>query len=51
VVAGGTSPFMRFAAEALADALPNGQARILEGETHDIVPSALGPVLEEFLTQ
>ncbi len=51
VVAGGTSPFMRFAAEALADALPNGQARILEGQTHDIVPSALGPVLEEFLTQ
>ncbi len=51
VVAGGTSPFMRQAAEALADALPNGQARILEDQTHDIVPSALGPVLETFLAQ
>jgi hypothetical protein len=39
------------AAEALADALPNGQVRILEGQTHDIVPSALGPVLKEFLAQ
>src|SRR5216683_6593439 len=38
-VAGGTNPFMRQAAEALAEALPNGQARILEGQTHDIVPS------------
>jgi pimeloyl-ACP methyl ester carboxylesterase len=49
VVAGGASPFMRAGAEALADALPRGQARILEGQTHDLVPSVLGPVLEEFL--
>ena len=34
---------------ALANALPNGQAQILEGQTHDIVPSVLGPVLEAFL--
>jgi len=51
VVAGGASPFMRAAAEALADALPHGQARILEGQTHDMVPSVLGPVLEEFLAR
>ena len=51
VVAGSTNPFMRGAAEALANALPNGQARMLEGHTHDIVPSALGPVLKEFLAQ
>jgi alpha-beta hydrolase superfamily lysophospholipase len=49
VIAGGASLFMRAAAEALADALPHGRARILEGQTHDIVPSVLGPVLEEFL--
>jgi hypothetical protein len=34
---------MRAGAEALADTLPNGQARILEGQTHDIEPSVLGP--------
>jgi hypothetical protein len=51
VVAGGASPFMRVAAEALADVLPHGQARILEGQTHDIVPSVLGPVLEDFLAR
>jgi hypothetical protein len=40
---------MRAAARALVDVLPNGQARILEGQTHDIEPSVLGPVLEAFL--
>ena len=51
VIAGGASPFMRAAAQALADALPNGQARILEGQSHDIEPSVLGPVLQAFLAQ
>jgi hypothetical protein len=51
VIAGGASPFMRAAAHALADALPNGHARILEGLGHDIEPSVLGPVLETFLAQ
>ena len=49
VVAGGASPFMRAAAHALATAMPNGQARILEDQTHDIDPSVLGPALEAFL--
>jgi hypothetical protein len=51
VVAGGTSLFMRAAAEALVDALPNGEVRILEGQTHDIEPSVLGPMLDGFLVQ
>jgi pimeloyl-ACP methyl ester carboxylesterase len=50
VIAGGASPFMRAAAQALAEALPNGTARILEGQGHDIEPLVLGPVLEAFLT-
>ena len=50
-MAGGASPFMRAAAEALADALPQGQAHILKGQMHDMVPSVLGPVLEEFLVR
>ena len=49
VISGGDSPaFMRQAAQAVADALPNAQHRSLEGQTHDIVPEALAPVLEEF---
>jgi pimeloyl-ACP methyl ester carboxylesterase len=50
VIAGGTNPFMRTAAESLAAALPNGHPRILEDQTHDIDPSVLAPVLKEFLS-
>lgn len=46
---GGESPaFMGKAAMALADALPDGRHRALDGQSHDIVPSALAPVLLEF---
>jgi len=49
VVYGGESPaFMGNSAKALAKALPRGQVRALDGQTHDIVPSALAPVLLEF---
>jgi pimeloyl-ACP methyl ester carboxylesterase len=49
VISGGTSQArMRSAAQTLADALPNAQHRSLEGQTHDIVPAVLAPVLEEF---
>jgi pimeloyl-ACP methyl ester carboxylesterase len=36
------------AAQAVADALPNAEYRSLSGQTHDINPEALAPVLEEF---
>ena len=36
-------------AHSLAEALPDGQYRTLKGQGHDIVPDALGPVLEAFL--
>jgi pimeloyl-ACP methyl ester carboxylesterase len=49
VMAGGASmPFMRETARALAGALPGGQARILEDQTHDLVPAVLSPMLERF---
>jgi hypothetical protein len=38
------------AAQALAAALPNAAYCSLSGQTHDIVPEALAPVLEEFFT-
>jgi hypothetical protein len=49
LVAGGANPFMPGAAQALARALPNAQAHILEGQNHDINASVLGPVQEWFL--
>ena len=49
VIAGGASPFMRAAAQALGHALPNGHTQILEGQNHDIEPSVLGPVLQAFI--
>ena len=49
VIAGEASfPFMRATAQALAGALPNGHALILEGQTHDVAPQVLAPVLEEY---
>lgn len=49
VIAGGADfPWMRETAEALAKALPDGQARSLDGQGHDVAPTVLGPVLVEF---
>ncbi len=43
-----TYPFMRVTAEALAEAIPNAQYRTLEGQTHEVAPEALAPVLAAF---
>jgi pimeloyl-ACP methyl ester carboxylesterase len=49
VVAGGADmPFMRDGAQALADALPNGEVRFLDGQGHDVDPAVLAPVLRDF---
>ena len=48
-IAGGASaPFMRETADAIARALPNGRSLALEGQTHDIEASVLGPLLAQF---
>ena len=50
VIAGGADfPWIRETATALADALPHGQARFLDGQGHDVDPAVLAPVLKEFL--
>jgi len=41
-------PFMHTSAVALANAIPNAQQRTLEGQTHEVAPEALAPVLIEF---
>jgi pimeloyl-ACP methyl ester carboxylesterase len=51
VLAGGASfPFMRETAQLLADALPNGSTRILEGQDHNVSPDVLAPALMEFFS-
>jgi hypothetical protein len=44
-------PFMHATATALAKAIPHGQQRTLEGQTHDVKQDVLAPVLIEFLSQ
>ena len=50
VIAGGDSPeWMQNASRAAAEALPNGDVRILPGQTHQFDPAVLAPELLEFL--
>jgi pimeloyl-ACP methyl ester carboxylesterase len=49
VMAGDASlPFMPDAARVLSQAIPQGQLRTLAGQTHEVKPDALAPVLAEF---
>lgn len=48
VMAGRQAPWMESGAEALAEALPNGEFRLLEGQEHGVAPEAIAPVLIEF---
>jgi pimeloyl-ACP methyl ester carboxylesterase len=49
VIVGGASPTpMQDASQAAARTLPNAQLRILEDQTHDVIPEVLAPVLEKF---
>jgi pimeloyl-ACP methyl ester carboxylesterase len=45
-----SSPWLRGAARSVADAVAAGQHRALAGQTHDLVPEVLAPILEEFYT-
>jgi pimeloyl-ACP methyl ester carboxylesterase len=49
VMNGGASyPFMYDTARALSKAMPHAELRTLEGQTHEVSPEALAPVLVEF---
>jgi pimeloyl-ACP methyl ester carboxylesterase len=51
VMAGDASlPFMPDAARVLSRAIPQGQLRMLEGQTHEVNPAVLAPVLVEFFS-
>lgn len=49
VMAGDASlPFMPSTAQALSSAMPHGQLRLLAGQTHNVSPRVLAPVLVDF---
>jgi pimeloyl-ACP methyl ester carboxylesterase len=49
LLSGGASPHgLQQAAKATADALPTAEHRTLGGQTHDVAPEAVAPVLTEF---
>jgi pimeloyl-ACP methyl ester carboxylesterase len=51
VLAGGADmPFMRASAQALAEAIPHGEVRFLDGQGHNVDPQVLAPALKEFFT-
>ena len=41
-------PFMADTARVLSQAIPQGQLRMLAGQTHEVTPAVLAPVLTEF---
>lgn len=43
-------PFMPDAASVLSQAIPQGQLRILAGQTHAVSPAVLAPILTDFFT-
>jgi pimeloyl-ACP methyl ester carboxylesterase len=45
VIAGGASPFLSAAAQALGRTLPNARVHVLEAQGHDIRPDLLSPLL------
>jgi hypothetical protein len=51
VLDGGQTPRMANGAWALADALPDAEHRMLEGEQHGVEPDAIAPVLIDFLAR
>jgi pimeloyl-ACP methyl ester carboxylesterase len=52
VLDGGASPaWLRNAAQAVTDLLPNAKRRTLEGQTHTVDTMVLAPVLDEFFAR
>lgn len=43
-------PFMHISAVALANSIPNAEHRLLTGQSHEVTPEALAPVLVEFFS-
>jgi len=52
VMDGDASPvWSRNAVQAVTEALPNAERRTLAGQTHEVDPAVLAPVLVEFFSR
>jgi pimeloyl-ACP methyl ester carboxylesterase len=51
VIDGGETPWVTYAAQAVADALPHAERRTLSGQSHNVAPDALAPVLDEYFSR
>ena len=49
LVGGASHPFMLESGRELAEALPDSEYRVLEGQQHAVPPEVMVPVLAEFL--
>jgi pimeloyl-ACP methyl ester carboxylesterase len=47
---GATFDWLSTSNQAFAKLLPNGQYEVIEGQSHDVSPAALAPVLEKFFS-
>jgi pimeloyl-ACP methyl ester carboxylesterase len=50
IIGGASFPFFSETAQLLAGAMPNGTTFLIEGQSHDIAPDAIAPVLKDFFT-
>ena len=49
VIAGEASfPFFLRTVDILGHAIPNGESKTLPGQSHDVAPDVIGPVLADF---
>ena len=52
VIAGESSfPFFLQTVAVLGDAIPEGESKTLPGQSHDVAPEVIGPVLAEFFSR
>lgn len=47
---GASPPYQHAAVRALFQVLPHAEGRTLEGQTHEVAPEVLAPVLESFFS-
>jgi pimeloyl-ACP methyl ester carboxylesterase len=50
VIDGAETPWLSYAAQAVADALPHAQRRTLKRQPHNVAPEAIAPVLQEYFS-
>ena len=52
VIAGEASfPFFLQTVAVLGDAIPKGESKTLPGQSHDVAPDAIAPILTEFFAR